>query len=355
LSNRMGIRSKDKRDIYYRLAKEQGWRARSAFKLLQIDERFDLFKNVTKVVDLCAAPGSWSQVLSKKLKDKENAKIVSVDLQPMAPIDNVTCIQGDITSQETSDEIISHFDGGKADLVVCDGAPDVTGLHDLDEYIQSQLILAAFNISTFVLSPGGTFVSKIFRGRDCDLIFHQFQMFFKDVYLAKPRSSRSSSVEAFVVAIDFRPPEGYVPSLRNPLMKDVDYEETQEEMDRRRLDPKERHFLPFVVCGDLDGWDSDRTYDLPEGYVSLNPVQPPTEPAYKTYLEKKKGKHSGQHLGSALDPTKLTDRSVLVGQHKKVTEKEFMESCKKDLDQKMAALEIDEETWNSESESQMME
>jgi len=104
--------------------------------------------------------------------------------------DNVICIQGDITSQETSDEIITHFDGGKADLVVCDGAPDVTGLHDLDEYIQSQLILAAFNISTFVLSPGGTFVSKIFRGRDCDLIFHQFQMFFKNVYLAKVRSKR---------------------------------------------------------------------------------------------------------------------------------------------------------------------
>lgn len=94
-------------------------------------------------------------------------------------------MQGDITSQKTSDEIISHFDGGKADLVVCDGAPDVTGLHDLDEYIQSQLLLAAFNISTFVMRPGGTFVSKIFRGRDCDLIFHQFQMFFKKVYLAK--------------------------------------------------------------------------------------------------------------------------------------------------------------------------
>jgi tRNA (cytidine32/guanosine34-2'-O)-methyltransferase len=82
----MGKTSKDKRDIYYRLAKEQGWRARSAFKLLQIDERFEIFKDVTRVVDLCAAPGSWSQVLSKKLESNKDSKIVAVDLQPMAPI-----------------------------------------------------------------------------------------------------------------------------------------------------------------------------------------------------------------------------------------------------------------------------
>lgn len=82
----MGKTSKDKRDIYYRLAKEQGWRARSAFKLLQIDERFDIFNGIDRVVDLCAAPGSWSQVLSKKLANNPNGKIVAVDLQPMAPI-----------------------------------------------------------------------------------------------------------------------------------------------------------------------------------------------------------------------------------------------------------------------------
>lgn len=82
----MGRSSKDKRDIYYRKAKEGGWRARSAFKLLQIDEQFEIFDNVTKVVDLCAAPGSWSQVIGSKLKGKENHKIVAVDLQAMAPI-----------------------------------------------------------------------------------------------------------------------------------------------------------------------------------------------------------------------------------------------------------------------------
>jgi tRNA (cytidine32/guanosine34-2'-O)-methyltransferase len=95
----MGRTSKDKRDIYYRRAKEEGWRARSAFKLLQIDESFNIFEGVNKVVDLCAAPGSWSQVLSRKLiKDGENkTKIVAVDLQAMAPLPGVIQIQGDIT------------------------------------------------------------------------------------------------------------------------------------------------------------------------------------------------------------------------------------------------------------------
>lgn len=186
----MGKTSKDKRDIYYRLAKEEGWRARSAFKLLQINEEFKIFKGVTRVVDLCAAPGSWSQVLSKKLyeensdsedEDKDNdeldtyfrekkkkikhinvnktskkknpddIKIVAVDLQPMAPLPGVIQIQGDITKVSTAEEIIKHFSGAPAQLVVCDGAPDVTGLHDIDEFVQSQLLLAAFNITSHIL------------------------------------------------------------------------------------------------------------------------------------------------------------------------------------------------------------
>uniref|UniRef100_A0A3P9KF88 FtsJ RNA 2'-O-methyltransferase 1 n=1 Tax=Oryzias latipes TaxID=8090 RepID=A0A3P9KF88_ORYLA len=159
----MGRSSKDKRDIYYRLAKEEGWRARSAFKLLQLDQEFHLFTGVSRAVDLCAAPGSWSQVLSRKLRGDEGAKevkIVAVDLQAMAPLPGVTQIQGDITKVSTAQEIIRHFEGQAADLVVCDGAPDVTGLHDVDEYIQAQLLLAALNITTHVLKPGGTFVAK---------------------------------------------------------------------------------------------------------------------------------------------------------------------------------------------------
>ena len=93
----MGRSSKDKRDIYYRLAKEEGWRARSAFKLLQIDDEFRILQGVTRAVDLCAAPGSWSQVLARRLKGVDGAKIVAVDLQAMAPLPGVIQMQGDIT------------------------------------------------------------------------------------------------------------------------------------------------------------------------------------------------------------------------------------------------------------------
>ena len=132
-------------------------------------------------------------------------KIVAVDLQEMAPIEGVIQIQGDITSKSTSDEIINHFEGQKAQLVICDGAPDVTGLHDMDVYVQSQLLLSALSITTRVLAEGGTFIAKIFRGRDVTLLYAQLRVFFKEVSCCKPKSSRNSSMEAF--------PVGRCPSL----------------------------------------------------------------------------------------------------------------------------------------------
>ena len=108
--------------------------------------------------------------------------------------------------------------GLPADLVVCDGAPDVTGLHDIDEYLQAQLLLAALNITTHVLKPGGTFVAKIFRGKDVSLLYSQLKIFFPRVTCAKPRSSRNSSIEAFVVCQGYNPPPGYIPTMANPLL-----------------------------------------------------------------------------------------------------------------------------------------
>ncbi|RKP14406.1 FtsJ-like methyltransferase-domain-containing protein [Piptocephalis cylindrospora] len=278
----MGKTSKDKRDIYYRMAKEQGWRARSAFKLLQLDERFGLFSGVQRAVDLCAAPGSWSQVLSRELQPLEDGKppqIVAIDLQAMAPLDHVTQIQGDITKKSTAEGVIQHFDGERADLVVCDGAPDVTGLHDMDEYIQAQLLLAALNIATHVLRSGGTFVAKIFRGKDVSLLYAQLRTFFTEVTCAKPLSSRNSSIEAFVVCQNYQPPEDYVPTMMNPLL---DYPYTDEE---NVLVGSNRVIVPFVACGDLGGFDSDMTYPIRETYTSLQPTQAPIRPAYQTAIE----------------------------------------------------------------------
>ncbi|KAI9017460.1 FtsJ-like methyltransferase-domain-containing protein [Gaertneriomyces semiglobifer] len=281
----MGKSSKDKRDIYYRLAKEQGWRARSAFKLLQIDEEFNIFEGVKRCVDLCAAPGSWSQVLTKNLKSDDSndpPKIVAVDLQAMAPLPGVIQLQGDITKKSTAEQIISHFEGELADMVVCDGAPDVTGLHDMDEYIQAQLLLAALNITTHVLRPGGTFIAKIFRGKDISLLYAQMKVFFATVTCSKPRSSRNSSIEAFIVCQNYSPPEGYVPTMMNPLL-DAEYGPENELIGINRV------IVPFIACGDLSGFDSDKTYPLPEeGYSSLDPVQAPIRPPYQTYMDKKR-------------------------------------------------------------------
>lgn len=333
--------SKDKRDVYYRLAKVAGFRARSAFKLLQVDEEYDIFSGVTRAVDLCAAPGSWSQVLAKKLNAQgrcahvsaprppsaprprrgvltavcdpvaaassgADAKIVAVDLQEMAPIDGVLAMQGDITSRSTADKIISYFEGGRAQLVVCDGAPDVTGLHDVDEYVQAQLLLAALNITTHILRAEGTFVAKIFRGRDVTLLYSQLKAFFRHVAVCKPKSSRNSSLEAFVVGKGYQPPPGYEPSMLSPLLSE-DYAAEDTESGAA---PTARCVVPFVACGDLSGLDSDARYDLgadvsqglPEeaplageaaqaaaagAYRPLAPVQRPIKPAYREALERR--------------------------------------------------------------------
>ncbi|RKO98536.1 hypothetical protein CXG81DRAFT_15801 [Caulochytrium protostelioides] len=285
----MGRTSKDKRDIYYRLAKEEGWRARSAFKLLQIDEEYQLLHGVRRVVDLCAAPGSWSQVLARRLAPTAVASsaststpppvIVAVDLQPMAPLPGVIAIQGDITKDATVAAILSHFpDGALADLVVCDGAPDVMGLHDLDEFLQAQLLLAAFNITSFVLRPGGAFVAKIFRGRDISLLYNQMQPFFGDVVCCKPRASRNSSIEAFLVCRDYRPPAGFVPSMHVDAVDRMHYGDDvgNSEIGMGRV------IVPFLSAGDLQHWDADRTYPLDVTTGPLPPVQQPMTPAYRT-------------------------------------------------------------------------
>jgi tRNA (cytidine32/guanosine34-2'-O)-methyltransferase len=279
--------SKDKRDVFYRRAKETGYRARSAFKLLQIDSEFHVFDGVERAVDLCAAPGSWSQVLADKLHshpdgEPTNNSIVAVDLQPMAPLDGVTCLQGDITSLDTAQAIIHHFLGSRAQLVVCDGAPDVTGLHDMDEYLQGQLLLAAVNITTHVLVEGGTFIAKIFRGRDVGLLYSQLRLLFRRVSVAKPSSSRNSSIEAFVVCQDF------VGGAYMNLPLQGGFEDGAGGLTR---DPA---VVPFVACGDLSGYaphelDSDRSYPLTSD-TSLLPIAPPIQPPFEMAQAMKKQK-----------------------------------------------------------------
>ena len=305
----MGRLSRDKRDIFYRLAKEKGYRARSAFKLLQVDNEFDIFGvksglKVARAVDLCAAPGSWSQVLVDKLfeingaestAEDDGPRIVAVDLQPMAPIDGVLTMQGDITSLETAENIIKHFQGQRAELVICDGAPDVTGLHDVDEYLQGQLLLSAMLITTHVLCPDGSFVAKIFRGPSIGFLYSQLRLLFERVSIAKPSSSRNSSMESFVVCQHFKG----TPFLNLPLdiggfteigsvVGNIDHKDKDEE----EIDPS---VIPFLACGDLSGWsngqvlDADKSYPIEgSGSSYIPPVAPPIRPPYETSIAMKK-------------------------------------------------------------------
>lgn len=292
----MGKLSKDRRDVYYRKAKEEGFRARSAYKLLDLDNQFGLFneqRTIKRVVDLCAAPGSWSQVVAEKLRDTkkdngeliEGAYVVAVDLQEMAPIEGVDILKGDITSKATAGEIINKFKGEKAQLVICDGAPDVTGLHDMDEFIQAQLLVAALNLATFVLEPQGTFVAKIFRGRDVTLLYNKFEMFFTKVTVAKPMSSRSTSLEAFIVCENFKLPTNFTPSFDNndlPTYGGVDH-------------LPYKSIANFVACGDLNGLDSNKTYQLSETSEFLPPNQAPIKPPYQEAIDNVKRKNNNKN------------------------------------------------------------
>eukprot|EP01054_Gregarina_sp_Poly1_P009637 Gregarina_sp_Poly_1__9636@NODE_60_length_16930_cov_139_480579_g51_i0_p7_GENE_NODE_60_length_16930_cov_139_480579_g51_i0NODE_60_length_16930_cov_139_480579_g51_i0_p7_ORF_typecomplete_len297_score35_70FtsJ/PF01728_19/1_3e60Methyltrans_Mon/PF14314_6/4_8e06Reovirus_L2/PF06016_11/0_017Methyltransf_31/PF13847_6/0_26Methyltr_RsmBF/PF01189_17/0_17NSP16/PF06460_12/0_19_NODE_60_length_16930_cov_139_480579_g51_i043395229 len=292
----MGKASKDRRDIYYRKAKEESYRARSAYKLLQVDNEFDIFHSdlskpaISRVVDLCAAPGSWSQVIRRKLYSTYSSRIaqgleapepliVAVDLQEMAPIEGVVQIRGDISSLDTVKKILGHFQGLQADLVVCDGAPDITGMHDIDEFLQHRLLLAALRVSLSLLQTGGTFVAKVFRGHHIGWLYMQLMLFFESVYCVKPASSRVSSLEAFIVCQNFQCPDDFNISLTDNFMI----------FDRYMTDKLEGKVpdlvssVPFRTAGDVDEeGDPDRNYPLSADHRVLPPVQPPISAAYLT-------------------------------------------------------------------------
>lgn len=261
----MGINSKDKRDIYYNLAKKHGYRARSAFKLKHMDEDYNIFNSdTTNIVDLCAAPGSWSQYIAEKFTQiKKTPKIVAVDIQNILPIEGVTCIKGDITSDVCMKQILDSFEGTKADVIICDGAPDVTGLHDLDEYIQTQLLTSALNISLKIGKIKSSFVGKCFRSIYTPYVINHFKKFYDNVILLKPRSSRSSSIECFIYAT------GMKESNEDPLSLDTEIA---------------CEYVPLVSCG--TGKDPDMTYELLED--SIQPLSKPISPPYEEAIKERR-------------------------------------------------------------------
>ena len=187
--------NKQRRDIYVRQSNIDGYRARSAYKLIEIDEKFKIFKVGLSVIDIGAAPGSWSQYSSKVIK---NGKLISIDLKKMEPIGNSIQIQGDFTKAEIQNEIKNNLNN-KADIVLSDMAVNTTGNKNIDSFQTCELCREAMIFSKQMIKENGCFVSKIFMGGTFNEIVAEGKKFFKEVKVFKPKSSRKDSKESFII------------------------------------------------------------------------------------------------------------------------------------------------------------
>ena len=187
--------NKQKRDIYVRQSQVDGYRARSAYKLIEIDEKFKIFKNGISVIDLGASPGSWSQYIVRTVK---SGRLVSIDLKDMEEIDNSIQIKGDFTETNSQKKIKAFFNS-KVDVVVSDMAVNTTGIKDIDAIYTGELAMEAMNFSKEMLVKEGRFVSKIFLGSSFNEIVALGKKIFREVKVFKPKSSRKESKESFII------------------------------------------------------------------------------------------------------------------------------------------------------------
>ena len=192
--------NKQRRDTYVKQSKVDGYRARSAYKLIEIDEKFKIFKGGISVIDIGAAPGSWSQYAVKAAK---SGRLISIDLKKMEPIGNTVQIHGDFTEQETQDEIKKHINN-KADVVMSDMAVNTTGIKNIDSIQTGELCKEAMFFAKDILAVNGFFISKIFMGGTFNEIVAEGKKYFKDVKVFKPKSSRKDSKESFIICRKLR-------------------------------------------------------------------------------------------------------------------------------------------------------
>jgi len=192
--------NKQRRDIYVRQSKVDGYRARSAYKLIEIDEKFKIFKGGITVIDIGAAPGSWSQYASKVVK---SGKIISIDLKVMEPIGNTLQIQGDFTDQKIQDEIKENLQK-KAQVVMSDMAVNTTGIKNIDSIYTGELCKETMIFSKDIIADNGFFISKMFMGGTFNEIVAQGKSIYKEVKIFKPKSSRKDSKESFIICKNLR-------------------------------------------------------------------------------------------------------------------------------------------------------
>jgi 23S rRNA (uridine2552-2'-O)-methyltransferase len=193
-----------KKEHFYKEAKRTGYRARSAFKLQQIQNRFHLIPKDGFILDLGAAPGGWSQV-AKELVG-EHGTVIGVDLSSIKPLDGVVFIQGDITNTETLEQIKEHIHGRAVDVILSDMSPDISGVYSVDQARSAWLSTQAFHVAEQMLKPGGHFICKIFEGEDMKAIIEKIKQRFMVVKIFSPEASRKSSSEVYIIAKTLKKP-----------------------------------------------------------------------------------------------------------------------------------------------------
>ena len=192
--------NKQRRDIYVRQSKVDGYRARSAYKLIELDEKFKIFKGGINVIDIGAAPGSWSQYASKVIK---NGNLISIDLTPMDKIEHSIQIIGDFTELSTQNQI-KEILTKKIDVIMSDMAVNTTGIKNIDAIQTGELCIEAMLFSKDIISEKGFFISKIFMGSSFNEIVALGKKIYKEVKVFKPKSSRKDSKESFIICKNLR-------------------------------------------------------------------------------------------------------------------------------------------------------
>ena len=192
--------NKQRRDTYVKQSKVDGYRARSAYKLIEINEKFKIFKNGMSIIDLGASPGSWSQYIARSVK---SGRLVSIDIKKMETIDDIIQIKGDFTDLNFQKKIKGYFKS-KVDVIVSDMAVNTTGIKDIDAIYTGELAMEAMSFSKNMLFEDGSFISKIFLGSSFNEIVALAKKIFREVKVYKPKSSRKESKESFIICKKLR-------------------------------------------------------------------------------------------------------------------------------------------------------
>ena len=190
-------------DIWVQKAQQDGYRTRASYKLIELDEKDALMRPGMTVLDLGSAPGGWSQVVARRVGSKGN--IIASDILAMDPIEDVTFIQGDFTTDEVFDELMGVVNGAPVDLVISDMAPNMSGVASIDQPGAMYLVELALDMARQVLKPNGAFVAKVFQGEGFDAYVADLRTSFSKVVVRKPKASRPRSREVYVVGKGFRP------------------------------------------------------------------------------------------------------------------------------------------------------